>query len=452
MFAESGRNSVAGFMIGSQALGLVAHFTALLLRSHLDFEDRFVDIFHCDKAMLSSYSKKCRFIHQVFKIRTGKPGCALRDGVEIHIITQLLVSGVDLQDRLSSADIRQADIYLAVKAAGTEQRVIKNVRTVGRRHDNHAFVVAEAVHLNQQLVQCLLPFVVPAAEAAASLTADGVDFIDEDNRGSRFLCLLKQVSDTAGADTDIEFDKVRAGDRQELYTGFSGDSLGQEGLTGSRRPNKQDALRNSGAHGRVGFRIFQEFDDLGQFFLFFVAACHIGKGLLVLLVASQAGSGLAEAGHPAGSAAHTVHHHIPEHHCSAHQDQVRNDARPPRNDKALVVIVLFQDAFLVLFFDQLVKVLIEHAEAVEVIGLLNRRFVGAVRTERQNDFVALCPERLDLSVIEQIDKLRVVVQLVRLGVLCHREDDRDENQQKEHVKADIPGTIAFWVQISSHPF
>ena len=105
-----------------------------------------------------------------------------------------------------------------------------------------------------------------------------------------------------------------------------------------------------------------------------------------------------------------------------------------------------------LFFDQLVKVLIEHAEAVEVIGLLHRRFVGAVRTERQNDFVAFCPERLDLSVIEQIDKLRVVVQLVRLGVLCHREDDRDENQQKKHIKADIPGTIAFWVQISSHPF
>ena len=105
-----------------------------------------------------------------------------------------------------------------------------------------------------------------------------------------------------------------------------------------------------------------------------------------------------------------------------------------------------------LFFDQLVEILIEYAEAVKVIGLLDRRLVRAVRTELQDNLVPFRPERLHFSSVEKINKLRVVVQLIRLGVLGHRKDDRDENQDEKNIKADIPCPIAFWVQISSHPF
>ena len=41
----------------------------------------------------------------------------------------------------------------------------------------------EAVHLGEHLVQRLLALVVPAAEAGAALAADGVDLVDEDDRG-----------------------------------------------------------------------------------------------------------------------------------------------------------------------------------------------------------------------------------------------------------------------------
>ena len=452
MLAELCRHGMAGLMIGGQALCLVAHLAALLLRAHLDLENRFVNIFHGDETMLSANSEKRRFVHQVFEIRTGKSGCALCNGVKIHIIAELLVSGMDLQDRLSASDVRQADIDLAVKTSGTEQRVIQDIRTVGRRHDDHALVVAEAVHFDQQLVQSLLALIMSAAETASSLAADRVDLIDKDDRGCGFLCLFKQVPDTAGADADIKLDKIGTGDGKELHAGFSGNRLCQQGFTGSRRAYQQNPFGNSCAHGRIGLRILQELHNLCQFFLFLIAACDIGKGFLILLIAPKAGSCLAEAGHPSGSAAHAVHHHIPEHHRSSHEDQVRDNACPPRDNKAFVVIVLLQDTFLVLFFDQLIKVLIEYAEAVKIIGLFNGRFVRTVCSKRQNDLVALCPERLHLSRVKQIRKLRVVVQRIRLGVLCHREDDRDENQHKKHIKANIPGTIVFWVQISSHPF
>ena len=115
---------------------------------------------------------------------------------------------MDLQYRLAAADIGQADIHLTVETAGTQQRVIEDIRAVRRRHDYDALVAAEAVHLNEQLVERLLALVVSAAEAAASLAADSVDLIDEDDRRSDLLCLLEQVAHTACADADIELDEV----------------------------------------------------------------------------------------------------------------------------------------------------------------------------------------------------------------------------------------------------
>ena len=59
---------------------------------------------------------------------------------------------MNLEDFLSPADIRQADVNLPVKAAGTQERIIQNIRAVGGRHNNDAFVIPETVHLHEELV------------------------------------------------------------------------------------------------------------------------------------------------------------------------------------------------------------------------------------------------------------------------------------------------------------
>ena len=55
--------------------------------------------------------------------------------------------------------------------------------------------LVEAVHLDEQLVERLLALVVTAAEPGAAVTADGVDLVDEDDRGRRGLRLLEEVAD-----------------------------------------------------------------------------------------------------------------------------------------------------------------------------------------------------------------------------------------------------------------
>ena len=67
---------------------------------------------------------------------------------------------------------------------------------------------AEAVHLDEQLVERLLAFVVAAAHACAALTADRVDLVDEDDARAVLFGLLEHVAHAGGADTDEHLDEV----------------------------------------------------------------------------------------------------------------------------------------------------------------------------------------------------------------------------------------------------
>ena len=80
------------------------------------------------------------------------------------------------------------------KRPGRSSAGIEDVRPVGRGDEDDAFVALEAVHLDEQLVQRLLALVVPAAEAGAAMTADGVDLVDEDDAGRVLLALFEQVA------------------------------------------------------------------------------------------------------------------------------------------------------------------------------------------------------------------------------------------------------------------
>ena len=94
---------------------------------------------------------------------------------------------MDLEYGLPALYIGHADIDLTVKTTRAQQRVIENIRAVCCRHDYDALVIAETVHLNKQLVECLLALIVSAAEAGAALAADGVDLVDEYDSRSDFF-------------------------------------------------------------------------------------------------------------------------------------------------------------------------------------------------------------------------------------------------------------------------
>ena len=115
---------------------------------------------------------------------------------------------MNFQNSFAIFALWQADRHVPVKAAWPEQCRIKHISPVGRRDYNHIGVSLEAVHLYQNLIQCLLALIMTAAHTAAAFAPDGVNLINKNNRWRVFLGLLEKVAHTAGANANKHFNKL----------------------------------------------------------------------------------------------------------------------------------------------------------------------------------------------------------------------------------------------------
>ena len=200
-----------------------------------------------DGALVGARGEQRRFVHQVGEIGAGESRRAARDVRGLHVFAERNLAHVHAQDLLAATHVGQRHHDLAVEAARAQQRRIEHVGTVGGGDDDDAFVAFEAVHLDQQLVEGLFAFVMTAAEAGAAMTADRVDFVDEDDAGRVLLRLLEHVAHARGADADEHFDEVGTGNREERHLGFAGDGAREQRLAGARRAHHEHALRNLAA-------------------------------------------------------------------------------------------------------------------------------------------------------------------------------------------------------------
>jgi hypothetical protein len=167
---------------------------------------------------------------------------------------------------------------LAVEAARTHQRRVEHVGTVGRSNQDDAFIGLEAVHLDEQLVERLFALVIAAAKAGATMAADGVDFVDEDDARRVLLGLLEHVAHAGCADADEHFDEIRTGNREEGHIGFAGDRTRRQRLAGAGRADEQHAARDLAAEPLELLRIAQELDDFLEILLGFIDAGDVGEG------------------------------------------------------------------------------------------------------------------------------------------------------------------------------
>ena len=241
--------------------------------------------------------------------------------------------------------------HLPVETAGTQERRVEHVRTVGGGDQDDAFVGLEAVHLDEQLVQRLLALVIAAAEAGAAVAADRVDLVDEDDAGRVLLRLLEHVAHAARADADEHLDEVGAGNGEERHVRLAGDGAGEQGLAGAGRADQQHAARDAAAEPLEFPGIAQEFDDLLQVELGLVDAGHVLKGDAPVRLGQKLRPRLAEAERLAAGTLHLPREKDPDtdqRHERQPGDQQRDEPRHvlglrPRGDRnALVVEALHQ--------------------------------------------------------------------------------------------------------------
>ena len=419
-------------MVSRELPCLVGHLLALFLGSHGDLQDRFLDLIICDEALAPADSHERRLIHQVLQIGSCKAGRSLRDGIEVDIVSERFPAGVDLQDRLTTADVRKSHVNLPVEAAGTQQRIVENIRAVRRRHNDDAVVVPETVHLHEELVQRLLALVMTAAEAAASLPSDRIDLVDEDDRRRDLLCLFKQITDTSRADADIELNKIGAGDREKLNACLPGNGFCEERFTGARRADEQHALGDARTHFRILLGILEEMDDFSQFFLFLVAAGHIVKRGLFLFVTAELRAGFTEPGNAAGAALHPIHRDRPDDDENDHYDQIGQERCPPRRLPLGRIIILLQDPLVFLLLHQIVQIIVKDADRAQLAGH------DALVLQNERQLIAFRDKGLHLFLQEKITNLGILRIRAFLAVEVHREDRGKQDHDQQGIKADVP--------------
>ena len=298
-------DGVAGFVVGGRGLFLLVHDAALVGPAEAHLVARFFQVVLLDELLAGQRRVQGGFVDDGGQIGTAEPGRRAGQPSQIDLRPKLHLAGVDLENLQPALHIGQRHVDLPIEAARPGKGRVEHVDAVGAGDDDHLVVRIKPVHLDEDGVERLLAFVMPAgAEPRAAATADGVDFIQEDDARAVVLGLLEQVADAAGADADEHLDEVRTGDREERHVRLAGDGFGEQRLTGAGFADQQHAARDAAAEALEFLGVLQELDDLHHFVFGLFDAGHVVEGDVGVFLGRDLVAAAAEvAEHAAGAGA-----------------------------------------------------------------------------------------------------------------------------------------------------
>ena len=183
-----------GLVISCDLPVFFGNHSALLLRSHSNFVDAFLNVCHRDFWSSRSCRQDCSFIEHVFNICTSKANCYFCKNFEINIVIKRLVASMNFQNSFSATNIWNIDVHLSVKPARSQKCWIKNIRTVGCCQNDYPFIWLKTIHFNKKLIESLLSFIISATKTGTTLATNSINFINKNNARFIFLGLVKKIS------------------------------------------------------------------------------------------------------------------------------------------------------------------------------------------------------------------------------------------------------------------
>ena len=222
------------FVVGHDTPFFFVQNSALALQPRHGPFDGLAQLVHRDRCLVSASGEQRRLVDHIGQICARETRGSSRQPLQIGILSEFDLSGVNAQDRLATLDVGTVHGDGAIEAAGSEQRRIEDLGAICRGHQNDASIGRKAVQLGEQLIQRLLALVVSPKRADPTRLSKRIKFVDEDDGRCVFLGLLEQISHTCRAHTDKHFDKVGSTDREKGHTRFACHRFGQQGLAGSR--------------------------------------------------------------------------------------------------------------------------------------------------------------------------------------------------------------------------
>ncbi len=278
IFEVGADNRVTRFVKSGQPARLLLDEFALFLGAEDDFVLGLFHFFHRHFVFVVPCGKKRSLVDHVGQVGAAHPGGRTGGDGEVDVVGEGDFARMDLEDSLSAFDIRHVDNDPAIESTRPEKSGVEHIGPVRRCEKNDTLVALEPVHLDEQLVERLLALVMPAAKPRSAVPADGIDFIYKQDTWRVFFPLVEEIPDAGGAHTDKHFDKVRTAHGEERDGRFTGDGFGEQGLSCSRRPEKEGALGNPTAEPLEFLGITEKLDNFLEFFLGLVGAGDVIEG------------------------------------------------------------------------------------------------------------------------------------------------------------------------------
>lgn len=151
----------------------------LLLRLHLG--DSIDVVLVADLDLARSQSDHTRLDADGLELRAAKLIGAARQLLPVDTLVDGHLSRVDAHDLGAGLLVRQGELDLPVKTAGTEQGGIQDVDTVGRSEHLDAVVGREAVELVEKLQHGSLDLTITGLLGVETFCAYCVELVDEDD-------------------------------------------------------------------------------------------------------------------------------------------------------------------------------------------------------------------------------------------------------------------------------
>ena len=240
-----------------------------------------------DEGLLFTGREDGCLVDQVGQLSTGETRCSASPCRQIDLGIQRSRSRMNAKNLLTAAAIRQRHVDAPIKASWTGEGCIQHISSVGGCQQNHPRIVGKTIHFREQLVQGLLPLVIPSTDSGTALTTDGVNLIDEHDAWGLLLRLTEQITDPTGPDPDKQLNEFGGGHRKERHLRFTGDGTGQECFSSARGTHEQHATGNLGAKTGERFRLLKEGDHLLELLLGVVDAGNVLKAHLKILLGLQ---------------------------------------------------------------------------------------------------------------------------------------------------------------------
>lgn len=213
------------------------------------------------------------------------------------------------EDLFAIFESREIDCDTTVKSSRSEECLIKDISTVSCCHDDHIGFVIKSIHLSEDLIECLLTFIVPTTDTRRTFFPDRIDLVDKYNTWSSFTSFLEEITYTRSSYSDKHLDELRTRNREKWNITLPCDSTSKESLSCSWRSLEEDTTRDFGSEIFILTWVFEKINHLYKICLFllrsgYILKCHFFIELRIVYSSSRSDK-CHRSTHPAST--HTGH-------------------------------------------------------------------------------------------------------------------------------------------------